>query len=277
MSLSKISNECAASCRINAYGADMAEICTNTVDAIRIITISNERKRNAFQGSMSVELLAQFDIAEGDPAIRAVIVTGAGDIAFSSGHNLNDLPTGADASGGADEGPVLRPMTMKKPVIAAINGHCYAAALMLAMSCDLRVASANATFGSPGARLGMLPEGGQIGRLPLLMGRSAALELMLTGAPLSAADAFRSGFVSRLVPQGQALDAALSLARLIAANAPAVVSAIKKGVLLGEASGVSDAEAFEQRTARALEREADAVEGVRAFLEKRVPVFTNVA
>jgi enoyl-CoA hydratase/carnithine racemase len=168
-------------------------------------------------------------------------------------------------------------MTMKKPVIAAINGHCYAAALMLAMSCDLRVASANATFGSPGARLGMLPEGGQIGRLPLLMGRSAALELMLTGAPLSAADAFRSGFVSRLVPQGQALDAALSLARLIAANAPAVVSAIKKGVLLGEASGVSDAEAFEQRTARALEREADAVEGVRAFLEKRVPVFTNVA
>ena len=73
---------------------------------------------------------------------------------------------------------MLRPLSMKKPVIAAVNGHCYAAALILAMSCDLRVVSENATFGSPGARLGMLPEGGQIGRLPMLMSRSAALELM---------------------------------------------------------------------------------------------------
>lgn len=255
----------------------MPEIHATTHDTIRILTISNERKRNAFEASMSSDLLAQFEIADADPVIRAVIVTGAGDIAFSSGHDLNDLSTGADAGAGMDEGPVLKPMSMKKPVIAAINGHCYAAALMLAMSCDLRVASENATFGSPGARLGMLPEGGQLGRLPLLMGRSAALELMLTGAPLSASDAFRCGFVSRLVPRGQSLDAALSLARLIAANAPAVVSAIKQGVLLAEISGVSRAEAFERQTARALEKEADAVEGVKAFLEKRTPVFTDVA
>jgi enoyl-CoA hydratase len=255
----------------------MAEVRATTLDAIRILTISNERKRNAFEGPMSGDLLSQFEIADADPAIRAVVVTGAGDIAFSSGHDLNDLPTGAEAGAGTDEGPVLKPMSMKKPVIAAINGHCYAAALMLAMSCDLRVASENATFGSPGARLGMLPEGGQLGRLPLLMGRSTALELMLTGAPLSAAEAFRCGFVSRLVSQGQALEAALSLARLIAANAPAVVSAIKQGVLLAEASGLSGAEQYEQRTARALEKEADAVEGVKAFLEKRKPVFSNVA
>lgn len=255
----------------------MGEIRATTLDAIRILTISNERKRNAFEGTMSADLLTQFEAADADPAIRAVVVTGAGDIAFSSGHDLNDLPTGADAGGGADEGPVLKPMSMKKPVIAAVNGHCYAAALMLAMSCDLRVASENAAFGSPGARLGMLPEGGQLGRLPLLMGRSAALEMMLTGAPLQAADAFRCGFVSRLVPRGQALEAALSLARLIAANAPAVVSAIKQGVLVAETSGVSGAQAFEQRTARVLEKEADAVEGVMAFLEKRKPIFTNKA
>ncbi|MGN6669678.1 MAG: enoyl-CoA hydratase/isomerase family protein [Trinickia sp.] len=255
----------------------MAEIRITTIDAVRILTISNERKRNAFEGPMSGHLLQQFEMADADPAIRAVVVTGAGEIAFSSGHDLNELPTGSEAGAGTDEGPVLKPMSMKKPVIAAINGHCYAAALMLAMSCDLRVASENATFGSPGARLGMLPEGGQLGRLPLLMGRSAALELMLTGAPLSATEAFRCGFVSRLVPQGKALEAALSLARLIAANAPAVVSAIKQGVLLAEALGPSGAEEFEQRTARALEKEADAVEGVKAFLEKRKPVFTNVA
>ncbi|MDR5798104.1 enoyl-CoA hydratase/isomerase family protein [Caballeronia sp. LZ008] len=254
----------------------MPEIKAATHDAIRILTISNERKRNAFAGSMSDDLLTLFGQADADPAIRAVIVTGDGDIAFSSGHDLNDLATGADAAG-TDEGPMLKPMSMKKPVIAAVNGHCYAAALILAMSCDLRVASENATFGSPGARLGMLPEGGQIGRLPLLMGRSAALELMLTSAPLSAADAFRCGFVSRVVPPGQALEAALSLARAITSNAPAVVSAIKKGVLLAETSGVPGAQAFEHRTARVLEREADAVEGVKAFLEKRKPIFTNVA
>ena len=256
----------------------MAEIRTTTHNAIRILTISNERKRNAFEGSMSQDLLSQFELADADPAIRAVVVTGAGDLAFSSGHDLNSLSTGANSdAAGMDEGPVLKPMSMKKPVIAAINGHCYAAALMLAMSCDLRVASENATFGSPGARLGMLPEGGQIGRLPLLMGRSAALEMMLTGAPLSAKDAFRSGFVSRLVPAGEALSAALTLADVIGGNAPAVVSAIKQGVLLAETSGVAQAEQFEQAMARMLEKESDAVEGVKAFLEKRKPVFTNLA
>jgi len=83
----------------------MAEIRTTTLDAIRILTISNERKRNAFEGPMSGELLSQFEIADADPAIRAVIVTGAGDIAFSSGHDLNDLPTGFEAGAGTDEGP----------------------------------------------------------------------------------------------------------------------------------------------------------------------------
>lgn len=255
----------------------MPEIRSTTLENIRVLTIGNEPKRNAFAGTMSADLLAQFEAADADPTIRVIVVTGAGDIAFSSGHDLNDLSTGDSAEGGVDEGPVLKPLKMKKPVIAAVNGHCYAAALMLAMSCDMRIASENATFGSPGARLGMLPEGGQIGRLPLLMGRSAALELMLTGAPLPAADAYRCGFVSRLVPQGQALDAALSLARLIAANAPAVVSAIKRGVLLAEASGVSRAQEYEQMTARALEKESDATEGVQAFLQKRKPVFSNAA
>ncbi|SDV46511.1 enoyl-CoA hydratase/isomerase family protein [Chitinasiproducens palmae] len=255
----------------------MAEIRVATHNAIRILTISNEPKRNAFEGAMSADLLAEFERADADPAIRAVVVTGAGDLAFSSGHDLNHLATGAEAEGGADEGPVLKPLTMKKPVIAAVNGHCYAAALMLAMSCDLRVASENATFGSPGARLGMLPEGGQLGRLPLLMGRAAAIEMMMTGAPLTALDAFRTGFVSRLVPAGGALDAALGLAELIAANAPAVVSAVKRGVLLAETAGVSQAEQYEQVTARALEKASDAVEGVKAFFEKRRPVFTNVA
>jgi enoyl-CoA hydratase len=255
----------------------MPDIKATTQDNIRILTISNESKRNALEGSMSADLLNHFDAAEGDPSIRVVVVTGAGDIAFSSGHNLKEIASGAYAQSGLGEAPVLRPLTMNKPVIAAVNGHCYAAALILAMSCDLRVVSENATFGSPGARLGMLPEGGQIGRLPMLMSRSAALELMLTSAPLKAADAFRAGFVSRLVPKGQALVAALELAAAIGSNAPAVVSAVKRGVLIGEQSGVAQAERFEQENARVLETQADAREGVEAFFQKRTPVFSGVA
>lgn len=255
----------------------MAEINVTTQGGIRILTICNESKRNAFEGSMSRDILRHFNEADADPAIRVVIVTGAGDIAFSSGHDLKEISSGAHAESGLGETPMLRPLTMKKPVIAAVNGHCYAAALILAMSCDLRVASENATFGSPGARLGMLPEGGQIGRLPSLMSRSAALELMLTGKPLNAHNAYRVGFVSRLVPSGKAMTAALELATTIAMNAPSVVSAVKLGVLVGEKCGVDAAERFEQEHARKLETQPDAREGVEAFFQKRSPSFTGVA
>jgi enoyl-CoA hydratase/carnithine racemase len=255
----------------------MPNILSETRGHIRVLTISNEAKRNALEGHMAAELLAQFDACEADNAIRAVVVTGAGEIAFCSGHDLKEISSGAYAATGLGEAPVLRPLTMKKPVIAAINGHCYAAALILAMSCDFRVASRNAAFGSPGVRLGMLPEGGQIGRLPLLMSRTAALELMLTGKPLAAEEAWRAGFVSELTEPGEALAGALKLAQSIAVNAPAVVSAVKRGVLLGEADGVASAEHYEQTVARQLEVEPDAIEGVKAFFEKRAPVFTGVA
>ncbi|WP_050470236.1 enoyl-CoA hydratase/isomerase family protein [Herbaspirillum chlorophenolicum] len=255
----------------------MPDIQSDTRGHIRVLTISNEAKRNALEGNMAADLLAHFDACEEDSNIRAVIVTGAGDVAFSSGHNLKEISSGEYAATGLGEAPVLRPLTMKKPVIAAVNGHCYAAALILAMSCDFRIASRNAAFGSPGVRLGMLPEGGQIGRLPLLMSRSAALELMLTGKPLSASEAWRAGFVSALTEPGQALAVALELAVVIAGNAPAVVSAVKRGVLLGEIDGVASAERFEQTVARQLEVLPDASEGVKAFFEKRAPVFTGVA
>ena len=255
----------------------MPEIQATTQDRIRILTISNEAKRNAMEGTMPAELLRLFDAADADSSIRVVVVTGAGDVAFSSGHDLKDIASGAFARTGLGETPVLRPLSMKKPVVAAVNGHCYAAALILAMSCDLRVVSENATFGSPGVRLGMLPEGGQIGRLPLLMSRAAALELMLTGAPLRAREAFVAGFACRLVPSGQALASALVLAAEIAKNSPAVVSAVKRGVLFGEQHGVAKAEGFERENARLLETQPDAVEGVEAFFHKRQPVFADLA
>lgn len=251
----------------------MPEIKKHTDGAIRVLTIANERKRNAFEGTMCADFLRFLDQADEDPAIRVVVVTGAGNIAFSSGHDLKEISSGTHAKSKLGERPFLRPLKMKKPVIAAVNGHCYAAALILVLSCDLRIASDNAAFGSPGARLGMLPEGGQIGRLPRLMSQTRALELMLTAEPLSAAEAFRTQFVSRLVPEGKALEEALVLARVIAKNAPAVVAAIKYGVLLGERDGLEAAAAYEEKTARRLKAEADAGEGVAAFLRSERRYF----
>ncbi len=251
----------------------MPEISTRTEGAIRILTISNEGKRNAFEGTMAADFLRLLNEAESDDAVRVIVVTGAGDIAFSSGHDLNEIASGAHAESNLGEEPFLRPRSMRKPVIAAINGHCYAAALIFALNCDLRVASKNAAFGSPGARLGMLPEGGQIGRLPRLMAPARALELMLTASPLPADDAYRTGFINRLTEKGEALNEALVLARAIANNSPSVVAAIKAGVILGELEGVEPAAAYEATVARQLEKEADALEGVSAFLEKRAPVF----
>lgn len=255
----------------------MGEIREESRDAIRILTISNERIRNAFDEAMSVALLAAFDKAESDPDIRVVVVTGAGELAFSSGHDLNELASGAHAQSAVGEAPFVRPLTMRKPVIAAINGHCWAAGFMLALSCDLRIASANAVFGSPGARLGILPEGGQLYRLPQMIAPARALEMMLTATPMSAADAASCDLVSRLVPTGEALAEAVALAEVIASRSPAVVQAIKAGFNLGLREGSLRAERYEAETARILHEGADAREGIAAFLEKRPPRFANAA
>ncbi|BAN26708.1 enoyl-CoA hydratase/isomerase family protein [Caballeronia insecticola] len=255
----------------------MGEIRVETRDAIRVLTICNERIRNAFDEAMSVALLDAFDQAEADARIRVVIVTGAGDLAFSSGHDLNELASGAHARSTVGEAPFVRPLTMRKPVIAAINGHCWAAGFMLALSCDLRVASENAVFGSPGARLGILPEGGQLYRLPQLIAPARALEMMMTAEPMSAAQAARFDLVSRLVPPGRALDEAIELAQVIAQRSPAVVQAVKSGVNLGLRDGTCTAERYEADMARTLHQGADAREGIAAFLEKRAPRFADVA
>lgn len=251
------------------------EILRDTQDAVRILTIANERIHNAFGAGMAQTLLDELDEADRDPAIRVVVVTGAGSAAFSTGHDLREIESGAYLETDLGEAPFLRPLSMDKPVIAAVNGHCYAAAFILALSCDIRVASENAQFGSPGARLGMLPEGGQLSRLPTLLPRPAALEMMITAAPLTAQDACRLGFVSQVVPRGQALAAGLALAHKIAANAPAVITAIKKGVQASDPTDYDAALEYEFREARRLEQRADAKEGVRAFFEKRAPLFTG--
>lgn len=255
----------------------MREIGVVTSGAVRVLTINNESIRNAFSGSMAADLLHELDAADADSGIRVIVVTGSGDVAFSSGHDLKELASGEHAKSDVGERPFVRPLTMRKPVIAAVNGHCWAAGFMLALSCDLRVASENAIFGSPGARLGMLPEGGQLYRLPQLIAPARALELMFTSEPMTAREAFACALVSRLVPQGEALAAAMEIANLIAQRSPAVIEAIKTGMNLGLLEGGMKAAEFEARMAPELIHGPDAKEGINAFLEKRAPRFCDLS
>ncbi|NGM86484.1 enoyl-CoA hydratase/isomerase family protein [Parapusillimonas sp. SGNA-6] len=241
---------------------------------ILVLTISNEARRNAFTHEMTHELGAQLQAAEQDPATRCVIITGAGDVAFSSGHDLREMLEDRDgASDPVANAPFVMPANMRTPTIAAVNGYAFAVGFILSISCDLRICAENASFSAPGARIGLLPIGGQLSRLPMLMPRGVAHDMLISCRTMQADEAHRLGFANRLVPRGQALDAALETARQIVANSHAVVTAIKTGLETLATDGTVAAENYEWETARRLQSAPDAQEGMLAFLEKRSPRF----
>ncbi|MEO3999419.1 enoyl-CoA hydratase/isomerase family protein [Mesorhizobium sp. CAU 1732] len=249
----------------------MGEILVDQRGKVLVVTIANERKRNALDVSMEKPFHDALVAAENDDGIRAVVITGAGDIAFCSGHDLSEV--GRPGVKFMKPDPMGYPDLMRKPVIAAVNGHCHAAGLMMALCCDLRIASENAVFGQPGARLGQLPMGGQIWRLPQAMPRVRALEMLLTARHMSGADAFEWGLVSKLVKKGEALAVAMELAEAIADNSPNAVQAIKAGLKLYEKDGRDAFNHYEAETMRGLMDSSDRIEGSKAFMEKRAPTF----
>lgn len=250
----------------------MGEILIDQHDKVLVVTIANERKRNALDVSMEKPFYDAMVHAENDSGIRAVVITGAGNVAFCSGHDLSEV--GRPEIKFMRPDPMGYPDLMRKPVIAAVNGHCHAAGLMMALCCDLRIASENAVFGQPGAKLGQLPVGGQIWRLPQAMSRVRALEMLLTAKHLSAAEAFEWGLVSKLVKQGEALSAAMELAAVISENSPNAVQAIKAGLKIYEQDGRDAFNKYEAETMRTLMTSSDRIEGSRAFAEKRTPTFS---
>lgn len=249
----------------------MGEIRTAREGKVLVVTIANEAKRNALDTSMEQPFLDCLLEAERDDGVRTVVITGAGEIAFCSGHDLSEV--GRPGVKFLRPDPMGHPALMAKPVIAAVNGHCFAAGLMMALCCDLRIASENAVFGQPGARLGQMPVGGQIWRLAREMSKAKAMEMMLTADPLPAHDAHRWGLVSRIVPKGEALSASLAIAHKIAGNSPNAVQAIKKAAKVFEQEGLTAFDAYEREAMMALMHGPDRIEGSRAFAEKRAPAF----
>jgi enoyl-CoA hydratase len=249
-------------------------------DGIARITVNRPDKLNALNAIVIAELGDAVTRIETDSAVRGVIVTGAGGKAFVAGADINELTeqgaTGGRARAIAGQQVFRRLERCGKPVIAAVNGFALGGGCELAMACHLRVASENARFGQPEVKLGIAPGYGGTVRLPRLIGKARALELLLTGEMIDATEAHRIGLVNRLVPADRLLSEAEALLKAILANGPLAVRACLEAVDSGLEMGVDEALLLEANYFGLLSATEDMREGTKAFVEKRKPVFKGV-
>ena len=248
-------------------------------DGIARITINRPDKLNALNGQVIAELDDAAGRVERESAIRAVLLTGAGTKAFVAGADISEIGSQGAMDGQAralaGQRMMRRLERCGKPVVAAVNGFALGGGCELAMACHLRVASETARFGQPEVKLGIGPGYGGTVRLPRLVGRGRALELLLTGAMIDAQEAWRIGLVNRVVPADRLLHESEQLLRTILENGPLAVHACLELVDAGLEMTVDEALRLEAGWFGLLSATADMHEGTRAFLEKRKPDFTG--
>jgi len=247
--------------------------------AVLIVTMNRPHARNALSAEMMAIMREAWDQVDGDPRIRACVLTGAGG-AFCAGADLKAMtsahPGDVFAGGGWDLSviePLLKGRRLTKPLIAAVEGPAIAGGTEILQATDIRVAGRSARFGVSEARWGLFPLGGSAVRLPRQIPYTLAAELLLTGRHLSAEEALAMGLIGHVVPDGEALPKALELGALVAANGPLAVQAILR--TMRETEGMPEREAFEveAKLGMAVFATADAKEGPRAFAAKRPPEF----
>lgn len=253
----------------------MLEISTQ--GAARVIRINRQEKRNALTFGMMDDVADAVRDADDDPAVRSAIITG-GDAMFSSGGDLRealDLRAPSDVRRALDAWQRMNGAieSAAKPVIAAIEGSCLTGGCELALACDVRIAGEGATFGITSSKIGTVPGAGGTQRLPRLVGVAHALYLMLAANPIDAREALRIGLVNAVVPTGQALANALSLAETFSQRAPMSLSLIKRAVRVGMQADLATGLELEHALVQVAYSTDDRREGVAAFLEKRQPVF----
>jgi len=243
------------------------------------VVINRPDKLNALNAATIAELHACFGALAADPAARVVILTGAGEKAFVAGADIGELARleGHECERLAERGQALmwRIENLGKPVLAAVNGFALGGGCELALACSFRYASTNARLGLPEAKLGLIPGYGGTQRLPRLVGRGLALEMILTGEPLTATEAHEAGLVNRVVPQEELLPAIRKTAAQIAARSAVTVRLALKAVTEGAASPLDAACRLEAALFGVAGATADAREGCQAFLEKRPPQFRD--
>ena len=257
----------------------MAEFRTERRGGVEIWTIDGEPRRNAISRAMLRELGVLTARAGADRTLRCVVVTGAGGKAFCAGADLKERATmTAEDVHAFHDGlrSALRSIEDAPQVfLAAMNGAALGGGLELALACDLRIAADSAELGLPEVSLGIIPGGGGTQRLSRLLGVARAKDLVLTGRRIGAAEALAMGLVGRVAPDARLLDEALAYAAEVARNAPVSLRQAKRAIDRGVHLPLDEALDLENRLYQACLDTKDRVEALRAFAEKRPPVFTG--
>jgi enoyl-CoA hydratase len=247
-------------------------------DAIAYLHLQRPERENRIDAHLLRELAAACEALADDPKVRAVVLSGGDGTTFSSGWDASLLAAKAEDEAEAGVGERLSHTfdflaQMPRPVICAVNGDAFSAGLELALACDVRLGCPEARFAFPETAWGLIPMAGGTQRLGRIVGRAAALELILTAEPIDAQTALRIGLVSQVVPRDRLLAEASALAGRIAARGPIAVRYAKEAVSQGLDMSLEQALRFETDLTIILQTTEDRAEGVRAFLEKREPEF----
>ena len=255
----------------------LANVLYEKRGAIAYVTVNRPKVLNALNTPTWKDLRTAFEHARDDDAVRGVILSGAGDKAFVAGADISELAhaSAIDAERSSSSGQEVLNLieNLGKPVIAAINGFALGGGCETAMACTIRIAVEHAKFGQPEVKLGLLPGGGGTQRLPRLVGKGRALQLILSGEIISAQEAWRIGLVNEIVPASGLIARAEAILKMIASNAPVAVKLSLEAVNKGLDTSQSEGFALEASYFGLCAGTEDKKEGTSAFLEKRAPKF----
>ncbi|MCJ7514644.1 MAG: enoyl-CoA hydratase-related protein [Dehalococcoidia bacterium] len=243
---------------------------------VAVFTMNRPEALNAIDPQSAEELSRAFEDFKKDDDLLVGIVTGAGNKAFSVGADVQTmLPKLKEFSGQQNSGPLnlVDVLNSWKPLIAAINGAALGGGLEIALACDLRIASENAIFGMPEVTLGLIPGWGGTQRLPRMIPLAKAAELLLTGKPISAQEAYRIGLINKVVPFSELISVAKAMAETLCRRAPLAVRAAKQAMIQGLDVSLEDGLKLERKLNDFLVNTDDFEEGCRANIEKRQPIF----
>ena len=246
---------------------------------VAVVTLNRPHADNAITTEMGARLTEVIETVAVQTAVRVVILTGAGDRAFSVGSDLRQRKNMTKEDWLRQRQDFDRTLytvrELRKPIFAAVNGIAYGGGSELAQSTDFILAAESATFGQPEAMLGLAAGGGSPALLPRLLPRGKALQMLMTGDPITAAEAYRLGMVNELHPPGELMDAAMRVAEKIASNSPTAVQAVKRAAHLGEGQPIEQAIAIMMDAHWRSAVHPDRVEGIGAFNEGREPSFKD--
>jgi len=254
--------------------AEYNDILVERNERVGIVTLNRPKELNALRTQLINELAGALEDFDRDDTIGCIILTGAGEKAFAAGADIKEM---------ADKSPIdmmmggfeawQRISKIHKPLIAAVGGYALGGGCELAMRCDMIVASENARFGQPEINIGVIPGAGGTQRLARVLGKYRTMEMVLTGAMVSAQEMADHGLVNRVVPAGEHLSEALKLAQKVAAQAPIAVRLAKEAVLAAFETSLTEGEDIERKNFFLLFASEDKREGMQAFIEKRKPNF----